>query len=70
ASTLEDRSDHAAVDVLIEGLKSQDPDFREEINEVLDFLIEEEFDNYEEALYWWDQNRDKFDDEVFRIDDE
>ena len=70
ASTLEDRSDHAAVDVLIEGLKSEDPNFREEINEILDFLIEEEFDNHEEALYWWDRNRDKFDEELFRIDDE
>jgi len=70
ASTLEDRGDHAAVDVLIEGLKSQDPDFHDEINEALDFLIEEEFENYEDALYWWDENRDKFDEELFRIDDE
>jgi predicted RNase H-like nuclease (RuvC/YqgF family) len=69
-SMLEDRSDHTAVELLIEGLKDRDPKFREEINETLSFLIDQEFETYEEALTWWTKNKDKYDDELIRIDDE
>ena len=70
ASLLEDRSDHSAVEILIEGLKDTDADFREEINETLDFLIEEEFETYEEARAWWIDNKDNYDDELFWIEEE
>ena len=69
-SLLEDRSDHIAVEVLIEGLKDTDPDFREEVNAALDFLIDEEFETYEEAEAWWIENKDNYDDELFLIEDE
>ena len=68
-SMLEDRSDHIAVELLIEGLKEQDPKFREEINESLNFLIDQEFKTYEEAQAWWTKNKDKYDAELIRIDD-
>jgi hypothetical protein len=68
-SMLQDRSDHIAVDILIEGLKDKDPKFREEINESLDFLIEKEFKTYEEAQAWWRANKDKYDKDTLMIND-
>ena len=68
-STLIDVSNHYAMDILILGLKDSDAEFREEVNLAISFLISEEFDSYEEAKNWWDANRDKYDDELFEIDD-
>lgn len=69
ASMLEDRSDHSAVDILIEGLKDNDPDFREEVNASLDFLIDKEFGTYQEAQAWWNANKDNYDEELFPKED-
>jgi HEAT repeat protein len=69
-SMLHDRSDHIAVELLIEGLKDKDPKFRAEINETLDFLIEKEFKTYEEAQAWWTQNKGKYDMDLVRIDEQ
>ncbi len=68
ASMLEDRGDHPAVDILIEGLKDTNSSFREEINETLNFLVDKEFENYEEAKKWWAENKNKYDDELFEIE--
>jgi HEAT repeat protein len=68
ASLLEDRGDHKAMDIIIEGLKDPDPAFREEINEVLNFLVSREFKSYEEARTWWNQNKNRYDDELFEKD--
>jgi hypothetical protein len=65
ASALEDRSDHSAVDILIEALKDNDPDFRQEVNSSLDFMIDRKFETYGEALIWWNDNKDNYDEELF-----
>lgn len=68
ASLLEDRGDPPAMDIIIEGLKDPDPEFREEINEVLNFLVSKEFSSYEEARSWWNQNKNRYDEELFEKD--
>ncbi len=66
---LEFSANHKAVDILIEGLKDEDADFREVVNETLDFLIDKEFESHKQALAWWNQNKHNYDSELFRIDD-
>ncbi len=69
ASLLEDKGDHSAMEIIIEGLRDPDPEFREEINEVLNFLISKEFKSYQEARSWWNQNKNSYDDELFEKDE-
>ncbi len=66
---LQERSDHKGMDIIIEGLKDSDPAFREEINETLNFLINREFSSYDEAKTWWEQNKNKYDEDLFEKDD-
>ena len=44
--------------------------FREEVNSVLYFLIDQEFETYEDAIAWWDQNQHKYDEDLFEIGEE
>jgi len=69
-SMLEDKADRKAVDILIMGLKNSDDNSRQLINEALDFLIEKEFETYQEAQSWWLANKDNYDDELFKIEDQ
>jgi len=69
-SMLEDRGDRKAVEILIIGLKNSDANSRQLINEALDFLIEKEFETYQEAQSWWLANKDKYDDDLFKIEDQ
>lgn len=69
-SMLEDRADHRAVEILIVGLKDSDSYFHELVNEALDFLIDKEFETYEQAQSWWLANKDNYDEELFRIEEE
>jgi len=68
-SLLEDRSDHASIDIIVTGLLDEDLKFREEVNSVLNFMIDQEFENYETAIDWWDENKQKYDEDLFEIDD-
>ena len=61
-SSLIDASSPAAMDILIIGLKDSNPDFRNEVKSEINFLISQEFDSYDQAQKWWDDNRSKFDD--------
>jgi hypothetical protein len=67
---LEELSNHQALEILLTGLDDPDPDFRDEVNQSLDFLIGEEFETYEQGLAWWNVNRAKLDDELFPLEDE
>ena len=67
-SLLEFRGDHSVVDIIIEGLLDSNAEFREEVNSALDLLIDREFKNHETARTWWDQNKDKYDEDLFEID--
>ena len=69
-SMLEDKADRKAVDILIMGLKNSDDNSRQLINEALDFLIEKEFETYQEAQSWWLANKNNYDDELFKIEDQ
>lgn len=69
-SLLEDRSDHASVEIIITGLLDEDPKFREKVNLALYFFVDQEFETYETALTWWDQNKHKYDENLFEIEDD
>jgi len=64
-SLLEFRGDSDVVPIVIEGLKDLDLKYVEETNSVLNFLIDREFQSYEEAVVWWEQNKDKYDEDLF-----
>jgi hypothetical protein len=64
-SLLELRGDHQSVPVVMEGLKDQLPEYREEVNAALSFLIDQEFGSYDEAIQWWQANKDRYDDDLF-----
>ena len=40
-----------------------------EINETLNFLINHEFETYDEAITWWNKNKNNYDEELFEKDD-
>jgi HEAT repeat protein len=65
AYMLQDRSDHRGLEVLFVGLKDSNPQFREEINEILNFLVNKEFESYDEATTWWNENKSNYDEELF-----
>lgn len=64
-SLLEFRGDSDVVPILLEGLKDPDLEYVEETNSVLSFLIDQEFRSYEEATSWWEQNKDRYDEDLF-----
>lgn len=68
-SVLFDMSSPLAVDILLEGLKDPDPDFRQDVIDSLDFLIDQEFASYQEAKKWWDANRKRFDEELVEMEE-
>ncbi|MCJ7778055.1 MAG: HEAT repeat domain-containing protein, partial [Sedimentisphaerales bacterium] len=68
-SMLQDVSGNNTVEILIEGLKDNDPKFREAINESLNSLIKKRFRTYEEAQTWWRLNKDQFNKDTSVIDD-
>ena len=58
---IEDIRDKGAVDILVyDGLLSNYEDVREASKEALEFITDEEFENYDEAKAWWNKNRDSF----------
>jgi len=60
-SILEDIPDHRAVDLLIEqGLQHDDESIREDTLDSLEFITDQNFDRWEEAIQWWYLNRDTF----------
>ena len=63
-SMLEDMGGHRAVDILIEALQDKDAKFRETVASSISMLIDKEFKSYEEAKTWWEQNRDKYDEDL------
>ena len=65
ADAVLDIPSHTSVNILIEGLKDPDPDFVEYINSKFDYLFAKEFKSYEEGKQWWNENKNKFDDELF-----
>lgn len=64
-SLLELRGDKAAVEVILNGLKDPNPEFREEVKGVLQVLLDQEFSNYNQAMRWWKANRHRYDENLF-----
>ena len=63
-SQLELRGDKAVVDVVLSGLQSSNSEFRQEVNSVLQFLLDREFESYQEAVQWWQANKNRYDDDL------
>lgn len=60
-SILEDIADHRAVDILIEkGLQNDDESIREDTLDSLELITDQDFQRWEEAIEWWDLNRNTF----------
>ena len=58
---IEDIQDPRVVDVLIDkGLLSDDDTVREDAMDSLQFITDQEFENYEQAQAWWQRNRATF----------
>jgi hypothetical protein len=66
---LEGMSDHDAFEVLITGLADPDADFRAEVSQTIMFLVDMEFESYEQAAEWWETNKEKMDDNLFPIEE-
>jgi cell division protein FtsB len=67
---LEELSNHQALEILLVGLDDPDPVIRDEVNRSLSFLIDQEFESYEQGLDWWNENREKLDSELFPLEDD
>jgi len=48
-----------AIPILITGLKDPDPDFHYTIQSILKSRTGQEFETYDQAIQWWNANRDK-----------
>ena len=57
-------------ETLIQGLRDQDPELRENVKEAIEFLVSEEFDTAEDAASWWAQNKGRYDGEMSELDDD
>ena len=58
---IEDIQDKGAIDMLVyDGMLSDYEDVREASKEALEFMTDEEFENYDEAKAWWTKHRDSF----------
>jgi HEAT repeat protein len=58
---IEDIQDPRVIDVLLEkGLLSEDDNVREDAMDSLQFITDQEFENYEQAHAWWQRNRATF----------
>jgi tetratricopeptide (TPR) repeat protein len=68
ADAILDIPSHKSVTTLFEGLKDPDQEFVEYVNSKLDYLFGKEFKNYDEAINWWNKNKDKFDEDLFDKD--
>jgi HEAT repeat protein len=64
-SLLELRGDKPAVEVILVGLKDPNPQFQEEAKRILQFLLDQEFNSYDQAAGWWKANRDRYDENLF-----
>jgi HEAT repeat protein len=58
---LAERPSPAAFSVLIDGLRTSEPGALALINEAIEGIVEQHFDNYTQANRWWAANRDRYD---------
>ena len=56
---------HTSVNILFRALNDSDKDIKELTNSKLDFIFSREFNNYNEALAWWEKNKKNYDKELF-----
>ena len=59
--TIEDIPDPRVVDSLINiGLLSDDDELREDALDSIEFITDQEFENYDDARTWWEEHKDTF----------
>ncbi|MFA5554348.1 MAG: HEAT repeat domain-containing protein [Phycisphaerae bacterium] len=66
-SQLTDLSTPACFEILICGLQDADEQTMEDINFATDFLVSQEFSNYNEAKQWWENNKSRFDEALCEV---
>lgn len=62
---LMDIPSHTTIKILFQGLNDNDGDFRELVQDKIQFLVSQDFKNYNDAISWWEKNKNKYDDELF-----
>jgi hypothetical protein len=55
-----------ALEALLHGLENEDPAFVTRVNQELVNLVNSQFGSYEEAVEWWKDNSEKFDERLIR----
>ena len=60
---------HEGVNILIDGLKVEDKEFITEVQDQLEFLVDQKFNSYDDAKKWWDSNKDRYDEDLFEKDE-
>jgi len=58
--SLADTPSVRGVEIIIEGLKDQDPDFRSDVIDELELITDQSFNSYDDARKWWDQHQNEF----------
>lgn len=66
-SLLELRGDKAVIDVVLLGLETSNPEFKQEVNSALQFLVDREFETYQQGIQWWQANKNRYDDDLIEI---
>jgi HEAT repeats len=64
ATELMNTGSPAAVDILLTGLKDPDPEFQYNIKSMLNFKFGQEFETYDQAKQWWNENRQNYDENL------
>jgi HEAT repeat protein len=65
--TITDFPNPAFFGVLIEGLRTATPEARPLVEQAIADLVQQRFESYNQALAWWTQNKENFDDLMTRI---
>jgi HEAT repeat protein len=63
-SVLELRGDKAAVEVMFLGLKDPNPQIRREVSETLRILLDQDFQDYNQAMKWWKTHHSRYDEDL------
>ena len=69
-SMLSDITSKRTVEILIDGLRINNKELQREIQEELEYCIDKEFKNYQQAAAWWKKNKKNYTDDLNKINKE
>jgi HEAT repeat protein len=67
-SMISEVSSKRSVEILIDALKMNDKEIKDEVNDALDYFVGHTFKNRAEAERWWRKNSSRFSDELEELD--